>query len=54
MASLAYPAPRNEDDETATGGPIAALVIAVPISLILWGMVFLLVVFIGEHINFVH
>ena len=42
MASLVYPAPRNDDDETSTGGPIAALVIAVPISLILWGIVFLL------------
>ncbi len=42
MASLAYPAPRNDDQETSTGGPIAALVIAVPVSLILWGIVFLI------------
>jgi hypothetical protein len=41
MASRVYPAPRGDDDETFTGGPIAALVIAVPVSLILWGIVFL-------------
>ncbi len=42
MASLVYPAPRGDDDETSkTGGPIAALVIAVPISLIWWGIVIL-------------
>ena len=43
MASLVYTASRSDDLETSTGGPIAALVIAVPVSLILWGIVFLIV-----------
>ncbi len=46
MSSLASTAPRREDDDgvldgtRSTGGPIAALVIALPISLLLWGIVF--------------
>ncbi len=42
MASLAHTAPRRDDEEETTGGsPITALVIAVPLSLLLWGIVFL-------------
>ncbi len=33
----------QEDEETATGGPIGALVIAIPISLILWGTIFFVI-----------
>ncbi len=46
MSSLVSTAPRREDDDgvldgtQSTGGPIAALVIALPISLLLWGIVF--------------
>ncbi len=40
MSSMASTAPRSDDDENSTGGPIAALVIAVPISVLLWGIVF--------------
>ncbi len=39
MAFLSSTAPRHDDEESSTGGPIAALVIAVPISLLLWGIV---------------
>ncbi len=39
MASRIITAPRKEDEETSTGGPIGALVIAIPISLLLWGVV---------------
>ncbi len=46
MSSLASAAPRREDDDGAldgtqsSGGPIAALLIALPISVLLWGIVF--------------
>ncbi len=39
MSSLVSPAPRRDEDEVSTGGPIAALVIAIPISVLLWGIV---------------
>ncbi len=46
MSSLVTIAPRIDDDDSSldetqsTGGPIAALVIAVPVSVFLWGIVF--------------
>ncbi len=39
MAYITKRAPRVEDEEIPTGGPIAALVVAIPISLLLWGVV---------------
>ena len=39
MSVISGAAPRPEDEEESTGGPIGALVIAVPISLLLWGAV---------------
>ncbi len=39
MASISSTAPRHDDDENSRGGPIAGLVVAVPISLMLWGVV---------------
>ncbi len=44
MASLSTAAPRRDEEENSTGGPIAALVIAVPISLVLWGVVMFVLV----------
>ncbi len=43
MASLASSAPRKDDEEHSTGGPIGALVIAVPVSLVLWGALFVVI-----------
>ncbi len=40
MYSIVSNAPHREDDDISSGGPIAALVIAVPISVLLWGLVF--------------
>ncbi len=39
MSFLASTAPHKEDEETR-GGPIGGLVIAVPASLLLWGIMF--------------
>ncbi len=39
MSSLSSAAPRHDDEESSRGGPIAGLVVAVPISLMLWGVV---------------
>ncbi len=39
MSSLSSTAPRHDDEESSRGGPIAGLVVAVPISLLLWGVV---------------
>ncbi len=40
MSCLASTTPHKEDDERSTGGPIAALIIAVPVSVLLWAIVF--------------
>jgi hypothetical protein len=39
MTPLVSTAPRTDEEETSTGGPIGALIIAIPISLALWGIV---------------
>lgn len=36
MAFLA-PTKRSQEDEESSGGPIAALLIAIPLSFLLWG-----------------
>ena len=37
MASFASTALRTDNEESSTGGPIGALLIAIPVSLVLWG-----------------
>lgn len=37
--SLSSTAPKHDDDEVGRGGPIAGLVVAIPISLFLWTVV---------------
>ncbi len=39
MTSFVSSAVRTDEEESSTGGPIGALVIAIPISLALWGVV---------------
>ncbi len=44
MASLATTARRREEEEEpSNGGPISALVIAVPVSLAIWGALFFVI-----------
>ncbi len=38
MAFLAPTKPTKDEEETSTGGPIAALLIAIPLSFLLWGL----------------
>ncbi len=39
MSYLSSTAPRHDEEENSRGGPIAGLVVAIPISLMLWGVV---------------
>ncbi len=39
MASLSSTIIQHDDEESSRGGPIAGLVVAVPVSLLLWGIV---------------
>ncbi len=39
MTFLASTAPQIDEEEISTGGPIGALIIAIPISLALWAIV---------------